>query len=118
MDFCFQFPSRQIFEAYSKPVVDSSTEKPIWSTVNENDLEGFVWQYLGWDRARLEKQTQGALQKWNEYMGRGVGGKGVAYQTHITSFAHRLQKSEDDQRLKPTARVAKALQRLAYAKSL
>ncbi|VDM47314.1 unnamed protein product [Toxocara canis] len=111
------FPSREIFEAYSRPLVDSSTEKPVWRTVNEKELEIFVWQRLGWDEERLKKRTQGSLRKWNEYMSRCEGGGGVAYQTHITSFLYRLHKSEDDQRLAPTARVLRALRRLAAAKS-
>uniref|UniRef100_A0A914ZJI0 XPG-I domain-containing protein n=1 Tax=Parascaris univalens TaxID=6257 RepID=A0A914ZJI0_PARUN len=110
------FPSREIFEAYSRPLVDKSNEKPIWGTVKEKELEAFVRQRLGWDQDRLKKRTQGSLQRWNEYLGRCVGGGGLAYQTHITSFTHRLHKSEDDQRLVPTARVIRALRRLAAAK--
>uniref|UniRef100_A0A9J2P6U6 XPG N-terminal domain-containing protein n=1 Tax=Ascaris lumbricoides TaxID=6252 RepID=A0A9J2P6U6_ASCLU len=110
------FPSREIFEAYSRPLVDKSNEKPIWGTVKEKELEEFVRQRLGWDQDRLKKRTQGSLQRWNEYLGRCVGGGGLAYQTHITSFTHRLHKSEDDQRLVPTARVVRALRRLAAAK--
>lgn len=50
-----QFPSREIFEAYSRPLVDKSNEKPIWGTVKEKELEEFVRQRLGWDQDRLKK---------------------------------------------------------------
>lgn len=36
---------------------------------------------------------------------------------HITSYAHTLQKSGDDQLLAPSARVTAALKRLAAVKS-
>lgn len=56
--------------------------------------------------------------KWNEYLNPEAGGSGQSYQMHITSFTHRLQKSEKDQRLFLTARVHTALQRLIAIKSM
>lgn len=64
------------------------------------------------------QQTNHSLLKWNDYLNPTAGGSGQSYQTHITSFTHRLQKSEEDQRLFPTARVQAALQRLVIIKSM
>lgn len=111
------FPSHDVFNAYAKPLVDSSTEKPRWRNIDMDELESFVWQKLGWDKKQLEKQTNHSLQKWNEYLNPSVGGSGQSYQMHITSFSHRLQKSEQDQRLFLTARVQAALQRLVTVKN-
>uniref|UniRef100_A0A8R1TQ87 Uncharacterized protein n=1 Tax=Onchocerca volvulus TaxID=6282 RepID=A0A8R1TQ87_ONCVO len=111
------FPSREIFNAYAQPLVDNSTEKPKWRKINIEELESFVWEKLGWDGKRLEQQTNHSLLKWNDYLNPTAGGSGQSYQTHITSFTHRLQKSEKDQRLFPTARVQAALQRLVIIKN-
>uniref|UniRef100_A0A0R3RZ29 XPGN domain-containing protein n=1 Tax=Elaeophora elaphi TaxID=1147741 RepID=A0A0R3RZ29_9BILA len=111
------FPSREVFNAYAEPLVDNSTEKPKWRNINMEELELFVWEKLGWDRKHLEKQTNHSFLKWNEYLNPTAGGSGQSYQMHITSFAHRLQKSEQDQRLFLTARVQAALQRLITIKS-
>ncbi|CAG9532926.1 unnamed protein product [Cercopithifilaria johnstoni] len=111
------FPPREVFNAYAKPLVDSSTEKPKWQNINMEELELFVWEKLGWDRKDLKKQTNHSLLKWNEYLNPTAGGSGQSYQTHITSFAYRLQKSEKDQRLFLTARVQAALQRLITIKN-
>lgn len=64
------------------------------------------------------QQTNRSLLKWNDYLSPAAGGSGQSYQMHITSFAHNLQKSVDDQRLLPTARVHAALQRLVTSKSM
>uniref|UniRef100_A0A915Q326 Uncharacterized protein n=1 Tax=Setaria digitata TaxID=48799 RepID=A0A915Q326_9BILA len=111
------FPSREIFNAYAKPLVDNSTEKPKWRKIEMEQLESFVWEKLGWDSRHLKEQTNHSLLKWNEYLNPAAGGSGQSYQMHITSFAHRLQKSEDDQRLFLTARVQNALQRLVTIKN-
>ncbi|KAM3727457.1 DNA excision repair protein [Dirofilaria immitis] len=111
------FPSPEIFNAYAKPLVDNSTEKPKWRKINMEELESFVWEKLGWDGKHLEQQTNHSLLKWNEYLNPTAGGSGQSYQMHITSFTHRLQKSEDDQRLFLTARVQAALQRLVTVKN-
>ncbi|VDK40116.1 unnamed protein product [Gongylonema pulchrum] len=104
MSTFFQFPSGEVFSAYAKPLVDSSTEKPKWRTINVKELETFVWEKLGWDPKYLEQQTHKSLLKWNDYLNPAAGGCGQSYQMHITSFAHSLHKSEADQRLTPTAR--------------
>ncbi|VDN19858.1 unnamed protein product [Gongylonema pulchrum] len=85
-------------------MVDSSTEKPKWRTINVKELEAFIWEKLGWDPKYLEQQTHKSLLKWNDYLNPAAGGCGQSYQMHITSFAHSLHKSEADQRLTPTAR--------------
>ncbi|VBB31783.1 unnamed protein product [Acanthocheilonema viteae] len=111
------FPSREVFNAYTKPLVDSSTENPKWRNISMEELELFVWEKLGWDGKHLEKQTNHSLLKWNEYLNPAAGGSGQSYQMHITSFTHRLEKSEQDQRLFLTARVRAALDRLITIKN-
>ncbi|VDN08370.1 unnamed protein product [Thelazia callipaeda] len=111
------FPSHEIFNAYARPLVDSSTEKPKWRRIDMEKLQLFVWEKLGWDKAVLEKQTNQSLTKWNEYLNPDAGGSGQSYQMHMTSFTHQLQKSEADQRLALTLRVRTALERLAIIKS-
>ncbi|VDO21802.1 unnamed protein product [Heligmosomoides polygyrus] len=97
-----------VVEAYFRPNVDKSREKFRWRKVDVERVRHLLYEKLGWDDERFEKQTLVALQRWNEF----ITGK-ASYQRHITSFTHKLLQSPGEQKTALTRRVETALAKLA-----
>ncbi|MFH4979862.1 hypothetical protein AB6A40_006571 [Gnathostoma spinigerum] len=110
------FPNCEVFDAYAHPLVDVLTEKPRWRAVDEEAVQRYLFENLGWNSTQFNKNLRSSLRKWNTFQSRLADGGGAAYQMHITSFTYRLQKSSDDQLLNISARIQNALKRIAIAK--
>jgi hypothetical protein len=50
-----QFPVADVFEAYAKPLVDSSSQKFRWKRVNFNGLERMIEEKLGMSKERIDR---------------------------------------------------------------
>ena len=57
-----QFPAADVFEAYAKPLVDSSSQKFRWKRVNFNGLERMIEEKLGMSKERIDRV--GSLKKY------------------------------------------------------
>ncbi|KJH50478.1 XPG I-region [Dictyocaulus viviparus] len=98
----------EVIEAYFRPNVNESPKVFKWRSVDINGVRSLLYNKLGWDDEKFERQTLSALQRWNDF----ISGK-TSYQRHITSYMHKLQQSPDEQRTKLTKRVETALLKLS-----
>ncbi|KAJ1359581.1 hypothetical protein KIN20_018348 [Parelaphostrongylus tenuis] len=108
MDKIKSIVNDEVVAAYFHPNVDNSTEKFRWRSVDINCVRHLLYNRLGWDDEKFEKQTLIALQRWNDF----ISGK-TSYQRHITSYMCKLQQSPDEQKTKLTKRVETALVKLS-----
>ncbi|KAE9415012.1 hypothetical protein Angca_002822, partial [Angiostrongylus cantonensis] len=98
----------EVVAAYFHPNVDNSTEKFRWRSVDIDSVRHLLYNRLGWDDGKFERQTLLALQRWNDF----IGGK-TSYQRHITSYMHNLQQCPNEQKTKLTRRLETALVKLS-----
>ena len=78
-----RFPAADVFEAYAKPLVDSSSQKFRWKRVNFNGLERMIEEKLGMSKERIDRITHGAFHRWDEFISQQT----QSYQARITDFA-------------------------------
>lgn len=57
------FPSKKVFQAYSHPVVDTSSQKFSFGTPDDERIKLFCRRKMGWDSEEVDRAIQPVLQK-------------------------------------------------------
>ena len=57
------FPSKKVFQAYSHPVVDTSTQKFTFGRPDDEKIKVFCQRKIGWNLDEVEHALQPVLQK-------------------------------------------------------
>ena len=102
------FPSKEVFDAYMNPIVDTSTEKFSWAVPNFVALRDYTYDKFGWTKGKTDQILKPVIRKMTST------GENAKFQSRIDNFfqSERTVLPKKGSKLESSKRVKEAIEKV------